>query len=183
MPTFMGIRLTSTILPETGEFTATGAGLTGPAGRQNPTFPRMMCPAITKTLEVTWTRCADPRHLLFLLQGQTSLFAMGPPSLSKRKCDLFLMGRTVINPLDVLDPWAYVVGLGITLDFVPPAGPNGGAEPDNPGTLPWLQAASRYSVGLFLTRCGWFFTRLSGIQGSRPRDGAATGGFYSRLPE
>jgi len=42
------------------------------------------------------------------------------------------MGRTVINPLDVLDPWAYVVGLGITLDFVPPAGPNGGAEPDNP---------------------------------------------------
>jgi len=50
----------------------------------------------------------------------------------ERKCDLFLMGRTVINPLDVLDPWAYVVGLGITLDFVPPAGPNGGAEPDNP---------------------------------------------------
>jgi RHS repeat-associated protein len=50
----------------------------------------------------------------------------------ERKCDLFLMGRTVINPLDVLDPWAYVVGLGITLDFVPPAGPNGGSEPDNP---------------------------------------------------
>ena len=53
-----------------------------------------------------------------------------------RKCDFFLIGRIVANPLDIFDPWAYIVGLGIGLDFIPPAGPNGGPEPDKPVTCP-----------------------------------------------
>jgi RHS repeat-associated protein len=53
-----------------------------------------------------------------------------------RKCDFFLIGRIVANPLDIFDPWAYVIGLGIGLDFIPPAGPNGGPEPDKPVSCP-----------------------------------------------
>ena len=56
--------------------------------------------------------------------------------ICNRKCDFFLMGRTVANPKDIYNPWAYVVGLGITLDFIPPAGPNGGPEPDKPVSCP-----------------------------------------------
>jgi RHS repeat-associated protein len=50
----------------------------------------------------------------------------------ERKCDFFLVGRLVGNPKDVYRPWAYVIGLGITLNIVPSAGPNGGAEPTKP---------------------------------------------------
>jgi hypothetical protein len=38
----------------------------------------------------------------------------------------------VFNPLDIFNPWAYVVGIAIGLNPIPPAGKNGGAEPDNP---------------------------------------------------
>jgi RHS repeat-associated protein len=54
----------------------------------------------------------------------------------EKKCDVFLVGRTVANPLDVFNPWAYVVGLAIGLNPVPAAGPNGGAEPDKPVSCP-----------------------------------------------
>jgi RHS repeat-associated protein len=52
--------------------------------------------------------------------------------LCERKCDFFLVGRLVTNPKDVYRPWAYVVGLGIALDLIPPAGTNSGAEPTHP---------------------------------------------------
>ena len=54
----------------------------------------------------------------------------------EKKCDVFLVGRTVANPLDVFNPWAYVVGIGIGLNPLPPAGPNGGPEPDDPVSCP-----------------------------------------------
>jgi RHS repeat-associated protein len=50
----------------------------------------------------------------------------------ERKCDFFLVGRLATNPKDVFRPVAYVVGLGITLNLVPGAGPNGGSEPTHP---------------------------------------------------
>jgi len=50
----------------------------------------------------------------------------------ERKCDFFLVGRLVGNPKDVFRPSALVVGLGITLNLVPAAGPNGGSEPTRP---------------------------------------------------
>jgi len=60
----------------------------------------------------------------------------------ERKCDFSLVGGILGHPLsrvkrddgslslpNILNPWAPIIGLGIALDFVPPAGPNGGADP------------------------------------------------------
>jgi RHS repeat-associated protein len=56
--------------------------------------------------------------------------------LCEKKCDIFLVGRTVANPLDIFNPWAYVVGIAVGVNPIPPAGKNGGAEPDNPVSCP-----------------------------------------------
>lgn len=55
----------------------------------------------------------------------------------ERKCDFSLVGGILGHPFkrvngslpNILNPWAPIIGLGMALDFVPPAGPNGGADP------------------------------------------------------
>jgi RHS repeat-associated protein len=62
----------------------------------------------------------------------------------ERKCDFSLVGGILGHPFkrvngslpNILNPWAPIVGLGIALDFVPPAGPNGGADPYHPDQPP-----------------------------------------------
>jgi RHS repeat-associated protein len=51
----------------------------------------------------------------------------------EKKCDLFLIGRVIINPKDIYRLPAYEVGLGIGVYlFVPLPGPNGGVDPAHP---------------------------------------------------
>jgi RHS repeat-associated protein len=67
----------------------------------------------------------------------------------ERKCDFSLVGGILGHPFNrvkrddgslslpnILNPWAPIIGLGMALDFVPPAGPNGGADPySNPAEV------------------------------------------------
>lgn len=54
----------------------------------------------------------------------------------ERKCDFKLVGGILSHPADAINPWAYVIGLGIALDLVPPAGRNGGLDPNHPVNCP-----------------------------------------------
>ncbi|MGA7091116.1 MAG: RHS repeat-associated core domain-containing protein [Candidatus Acidiferrales bacterium] len=54
----------------------------------------------------------------------------------ERKCDFSLIGGIIGHPADVFNPWSYVIGSGIGLDLIPPAGPNGGSEPSHPVSCP-----------------------------------------------
>jgi RHS repeat-associated protein len=56
--------------------------------------------------------------------------------LCEKKCDIFLVGRTVANPLDIFNPWAYVVGIAVGVNPIPPAGKNGGPDPAHPVSCP-----------------------------------------------
>lgn len=60
----------------------------------------------------------------------------GGRRICERKCDFQLVGGILGQPSNVFNPWAYIIGLGIGLDLVPPAGPNGGAEPAHPASCP-----------------------------------------------
>lgn len=50
----------------------------------------------------------------------------------EKKCDFFFVGRLVANPMDVFSPSALIMGFGIGLNPVPPAGPNGGSDMTHP---------------------------------------------------
>lgn len=50
-------------------------------------------------------------------------------SFCERKCDFSLIGGLIGHPQNAVNPWAYVIGLGIALNVVPLPGPNGGADP------------------------------------------------------
>ncbi len=52
-------------------------------------------------------------------------------SFCEKKCDFFLVGRIVGHPQNVVNPWAYLIGIGIAVNPALP-GPNGGADPYHP---------------------------------------------------
>jgi len=85
----------------------------------------------------------QPRQVLLQVSGQTSMLPWGRQAC-ERKYDFSLVGGILGHPFkrvngslpNILNPWAPIIGLGIALDFVPPAGPNGGADPYHPDQPP-----------------------------------------------
>ena len=136
MTTCQAIQSTSTIRPETRKFTATGVGRTGLVDRPKSTFRHTTKMATTKILATTWIRYAVTMTSVIPSAGRTIRVRRGVAGFVRRSATSFWWGRTVANPLDVFNPWAYVVGLAIGLNPVPAAGPNGGAEPDKPVSCP-----------------------------------------------
>ncbi|HWH57269.1 MAG TPA: RHS repeat-associated core domain-containing protein, partial [Terriglobales bacterium] len=87
--------------------------------------------------------CSNHDKCYSKCRGKHPCSALGR-RICERKCDFRLIGGIAGHPFNslngtlpnIVNPWSYIIGIGIALDFVPPAGPNGGPEPSQPVNCP-----------------------------------------------